>query len=77
MQALLPGDVIVYHGIVGGERGLSLVVGVWFSQLNNEESRWRHWRQILVIENQVLRQRAVDLNGEGKFWTRISERRCT
>ena len=72
VTGIQPGDVIVYHGVVGGARGLSLVVGIWPPRYNNEAPGYR---QILVIEHERLEQRAIDLNGEDNYWSRVSDRR--
>lgn len=68
---LLPGDVIIFHGIVGGERRLCLVINMRnFSEDVGDDG----WYTIGTIVNQTYKTLAVNLKQEDVIWSRINER---
>ena len=66
---MAPGDVIVYHGLIYGERGPCLVIGLWMPRYPEGDG----WRQIAYISNGRLCQHAICLNNEDMQWSRISD----
>jgi len=66
---LLPGDLIVFHGLVYGERGLCLVIASGISGPGFSGNSAR------VMTPQFTIIMMPDNDPEGDFWSRINERR--
>jgi len=74
VRGIWPGDIIVWHGLVYGDRPPGLILGIWRSTVSEEGEGWY---QILTLEGERVLQRAVNLNNEDTGWSRLSERGTT
>lgn len=70
-NTLRPGELIVFHGVVRGERGTCLVV----SALPHERKEGMYQcREVTVLSQNLRFYKFLDEDPEGIFWSRISDR---
>lgn len=73
MGYVAPGDIIILHGIVGGSRGVCLVVSVKVPD-KIDKSWWN--RRYLTVFTRGCRLVDIDvlLDEENNSWSRINDR---
>lgn len=70
-NTLRPGELIVFHGIVAGERGPCLVVSSLPHYVKEGDYQCR---EVTVMTQQMKLHKFLDEDPEGVFWTRLSDR---
>ena len=79
MSNLYPGELIVFHGLTRGARGLCMVVSVlpstWSPGKEGIEVDYPY-PEVTVVSQHLKVYSFLDEDPEGTFWDRISDRQC-